>query len=1225
MGIVYRAHDTVRSEDVALKTLLDADAEAIARIKREFRALSGIRHENLVLLHDLEVFAGRWFFTMELLRGRHLFEGPASAESSPDGRLPPQLVEELLQLAKGIDALHRADRLHRDLKPSNVMVTESGRVVLLDFGLAVHRRPGPGSSREVDVDDLRGTAAYIAPEELLGRPPSTATDWYSFGVILFRALTGRLPFVGATGEVLAAKVQRPAPSPRELAPHAPPDLDALCAGLLRREPRSRPRSDEILQALGGSGAPAGGPPAIQHRPVFVGRKPELTALRASLTQASAGHTVLVRLQGSSGMGKSTLLHHFLEEVERTTDAIVFQGRCYERESLPYKAFDGIVDELGAHLRWLDDGALPRLAEEDARTLVRLFPALRWLAPERGSPAADALVSDGQELRRRAFGALREALMRVADGRLLVLSIDDVQWSDVDSAALLAHLLSTPSPARTLFLLACRTEEAQGTPLFEAIESAAPAIDVRTVELEPMSTTEARELFRALVVAPGADTSLDALAAECKGSPFFAVELARHIADRGIPAPRSLQLGDVLAQRIAALDAEPRRLLDTLAIASRPLPEAIAVAASGLTGRAQPAISSLRMACLVRSRGAGDAIALETYHDRIREAVLARMTRDEQVSSHQHIAEALVESSRCDPQALAVHYEAAGRRDLLGIHAAAAAREAGHALAFHRAVNLFRLALDAGPPDPPADLLEEFGVALLNSGRGAEGARMLLRAAQALERASADEGRVSQLKRVAAEHFLRSGSVSEGLRTVEEVLASVGARLPSSPLEAIAMVIAHRARLHLQGRKIVLHHSGRTIDPAVRAQLEAYWATGLGLSMVDTIASSDFQARHQLLAFRAGDPTNIARALASEAAFIASEEGSPSRERTAAMLDTAAMLGDSLGNPSVSALVVLCRGVAAYFQADFHAALSHCRTAEDMARTRCVGATWETHNAQIYALWAMTYLGRIGELVAALPNVIRLARERGDVFAVTSLRLGMPNLLWLALDRPEDAREQAMDAMAAWTRPTTVSERDDRSPRSGIGRGFHSQHYFAFVAQLHIDLYGGNGHAAWERARMTWPALERSLLLRLPSIRIELLHLRARAALMAAALEERDGRHAGDARRRLCRAALSDATTIASARTLHAAPMSWLIRAGVAQAERRTADAIGELARARRALREVGMELHAWAAEYAEGVLTGGDGGREMTARAVAWMRSQRIERPDRMTMVLVPGFLSPGT
>jgi predicted Ser/Thr protein kinase len=208
MGVVYEAQDLARGEIVALKTLRHVTPAGVYRLKREFRSLAGVAHPNVVCLYELIVEDARCFFTMELVKGVNFVEyvrGDPRASSSID-----RLTSALRQLVDGVSALHRLGKLHRDIKPSNVLVTEEGRVVILDFGLITELYPeNLGSAEHV----IGGTPAYLSPEEGAGMPPSEAGDWYGVGVTLYEALTGEIPFRGPVTEVLLRKRECDPPSP----------------------------------------------------------------------------------------------------------------------------------------------------------------------------------------------------------------------------------------------------------------------------------------------------------------------------------------------------------------------------------------------------------------------------------------------------------------------------------------------------------------------------------------------------------------------------------------------------------------------------------------------------------------------------------------------------------------------------------------------------------------------------------------------------------------------------------------------------------------------------------------------------------------------------------------------------------------------------------------------------------------------------------------------------
>ena len=233
MGVVYEAIDRRTGRLVALKGIPELDAHNVSRIKREFRHAVDLCHPNLVSVFELFECDGNWFFSMELVRGRRFDEYVRDAEGA-------SVRDALRQLVAGVSHVHGKGKLHGDLKSSNVLVTGSGRVVILDLGLA--REATPSTLSRPAENACAGTVGYLSPEQLQGQEPKSASDWYAVGVMLFKAMFGRTP--------AAARAERSADL-QKLTLAVPPPLARICAGLLCEGPAYRFDAREVLRELDG--------------------------------------------------------------------------------------------------------------------------------------------------------------------------------------------------------------------------------------------------------------------------------------------------------------------------------------------------------------------------------------------------------------------------------------------------------------------------------------------------------------------------------------------------------------------------------------------------------------------------------------------------------------------------------------------------------------------------------------------------------------------------------------------------------------------------------------------------------------------------------------------------------------------------------------------------------------------------------------------------------------
>ena len=1244
MGIVYEAHDRETDRVVALKALTRTEASHISRFKNEFRSLADVSHPNLVSLYEFMADGQYWFFTMELVNGVNFLEyvrpgyrsrktqssasdtllkSPADRDtaliadyeaetqqldsldldfrsgSSRDTSLDTSLSESALdynrlytalrQVAEGLHGLHQTGKLHRDIKPSNVLVTKEGRVVILDFGLVADVQ-GRGLHESVH---LAGTPDYMSPEQGAQLPINSSSDWYSVGVMLYQALTGRLPFTGKFFEVMMNKQSVDPVQPSELVDNLPPELNELCVRLLHREPEKRPSGREVLRILGHGKTGPLKPALMPSLPSsdldsisFVGRESELQQLHDSFAEIRRGKTVTVFVHGSSGMGKTALVRHFLERLQlKQRDVVILEGRCYERESVPYKALDGVVDSLTRYLVALPDGRADALMPRDVFALARLFPVMLQIDSVFDAPQREEDPIDPFTLRRRAFAALRELLTRISDRQPLVIYIDDLQWADADSTALLEDLLRPPESPPLLLLASFRSEEIETKPFLGRLLDTIDSESRRELEVGALSKSEARAFVNSLLGSNARELQpfTESIMREARGNPFLIEQLARYATTSDQRSATGISLAVMLDARLRQLPKGARQFVDTLAIAGRPIHPEVVYHAAGLTGDDLPLVSSLRSAQFLRS---ASEHTIELYHDRIRETLAAQVDRSSFKQVHRRLAQAIEARGFDDPEALFEHYLGAGERVRAATHAATAAKKAAAALAFDRAVAFFRRALELAPvkSGEHVDLKRSLAEALVNAGRPAEAAAAYLEVAE-----ETSASRSLDFKRRAAEQLLMGGHIKEGLELIRSVLKSVGFTLPAGPKRALFSLLLKRLEIRLRGLNFTERDASQ-IPEAELFRIDICWALAAGLGAVDLIRGADFHSRHLLLALRAGEPFRIARAMAFEAAQAASR-GGPARKRALQISQRAEELSQQVGHPHAIALAKWSSGVAAYLVGHWKKAAELCEDAVRILRDRCTGVTWELTIAQRFMLSALLYQGELGEVSRRVPSLLSAALEQGNVFAATDLRTRM-NIVWLAADDPAKARDEVIEALKVWTH-----------------EGFHLQHYSSLLAMVQLELYTGDEEVAWRHIQGQWKALEASMLLRIQVLRIEAMHLQARAAL-ATAKKRRDRLNVAE----------NMARRIAKERMPWSAPIVSLIRAGVAHQREQVTSATAYLSDAVERFELSDMHLHSAVAKRRQGEVFGGERGAQLIAEADNWMEEQKIKNPAQLTRVLAPGF-----
>ncbi|MGI8989486.1 MAG: serine/threonine protein kinase [Bryobacteraceae bacterium] len=258
MGIVYKARDTQLDRFVALKVLpahLVADPNRRRRFMQEAKAASALNHPNIITVYEISSYGDGEFIAMEFVRGKTLDELIGRKGLTLD-----RTLKYALQISEALAAAHAGGIVHRDVKPANIMVTDSGLVKVLDFGLAKLTEPvgadldGSGVTRNVDEmlrtteGTIAGTAAYMSPEQAEGKPVDSRTDIFSFGSVLYETITGQRAFQGASPLSVLTSVLRDDPRPvAAIAGSVPPELERIVNRCLRKDPDRRWHSMKDVQ------------------------------------------------------------------------------------------------------------------------------------------------------------------------------------------------------------------------------------------------------------------------------------------------------------------------------------------------------------------------------------------------------------------------------------------------------------------------------------------------------------------------------------------------------------------------------------------------------------------------------------------------------------------------------------------------------------------------------------------------------------------------------------------------------------------------------------------------------------------------------------------------------------------------------------------------------------------------------------------------------------------
>jgi serine/threonine protein kinase/tetratricopeptide (TPR) repeat protein len=721
LGIVYRAYDTLLDRLVAVKFLTDSQlgSQGQTRLLHEAQVAARLNHPNIISIFDASQLDKATFIIMEFVEGSSLYERR------------PESIEETLRIARQIcDALEHAHRhgvIHRDLKPENVLIRQDGQVKLTDFGLA------RSIASRVSVEGaIIGTIFYISPEQALGKGVDGRSDLYSLGVMLYELTAGRLPFHADDPiAVISQHLFAPVVPPSTYNPAIASDLEALILHLLRKEPTERPGSAaEVEQILAGllAGQPGWGSPvevpvsrtnlAPLERLVrgrLVGREHELAEVRLAWKQVNSRTPRLpvLLISGEPGVGKTPLVRELITLAE-VSGGGVLQSECYPDNTAPYAPISDMIREV-------DLTGLPEIVLAD---LLSLAPELQVKYHQ----VAPNPILDPQSAQQRLFESMVTLCSKLSQQKPLLLILEDVQWSDYGTLALLRHLArrvsSTNTPLSILILLTYRDDElGEGHALHEFLLDLARERLAQRIQLKPYDSDQTRRLLEVMFQQEINPQFLATIHRETEGNLFYIEEICRALITDGkiyredghwalpgnmqeIRLPQSVRL--VIESRLSKLPADTQEALRVAALIGREFDFSVLEQSCDLTDEQLiDALEIAERAQLVEEVRRGGRELFAFSHG------LTLATLREEVSGlrrrrmHRRIAEAVQRLRPEDFEALFSHYLEAGDTNQAILYLQKAGDRARSIYANQEAIQYYSQALDLLSKESPQrfDLLQ----------------------------------------------------------------------------------------------------------------------------------------------------------------------------------------------------------------------------------------------------------------------------------------------------------------------------------------------------------------------------------------------------------------------------------------------------------------------------------------------------------------------------------------
>ncbi|MBN2159658.1 MAG: AAA family ATPase [Spirochaetes bacterium] len=675
LGSFYLARDLSQDDRQVIFNFFNNNAisnriEDIIRFKMEIHAVSALEHEGILKMYEIGEFVGLHYIASEPVTAETLYVFMAGGLVSLD-----ESVNIIRRICGALELLHSKNIIHKNINPSSVMIG-SGRVLLSGFGLS-HVRRYDGTAVSADMIEI---FKYMSPEQcrILPYGVDERSDLYSLGVIFYRLLTGKDPFYGRDINSIIHKQMAVLPErPGSLNPNIPAALERIVLKLLEKEPDNRYQSARGLladldQYLKGKGDFILGLDDRVRRQTYrtrlVGRDKELNRLVTLYGRIAGGKGGACFVTGEAGSGKTRLLEEMKGRIYSRGGWLV-EGRCsLQSYKVPYAPFREILNACLNIFYRMAETERKRIIEvireeygNFGEILVRLNPAMKEVLGD-----FPQMVPLGPEKENARFLMVTAGFfLKLSDlSRRLVIILEDLQWADEGTLALISELLDAISGHPLAIVVSYRPEEVPANHTLMKIREKFLNRDMTVVDeigLDLFDPERMNLLVSSIMAEPSEKTRAvsEFIQGKSRGNPFFAIEVLKrlvdeHVVDYGSKRPEvdpdilsSIVMPntvvDIILKRMSHLDEGEAKLLSKASVIGEKFSMKLLFKISGLDETEVVRIidKAIGLHLLVSTSDAG---VVSFAHDRIQEAFYASIPAEERKQAHLLVANTIEEEN-----------------------------------------------------------------------------------------------------------------------------------------------------------------------------------------------------------------------------------------------------------------------------------------------------------------------------------------------------------------------------------------------------------------------------------------------------------------------------------------------------------------------------------------------------------------------------------------------------